>query len=385
MVPTPENGDWMKAVRWRVLLALLFVSSAGCALYFFVGFKNAAIKNYFASHRPPPAPVEVAVAQRANVPQTLAAIGTLTADQQVNVTTQIAGQVRNIYFESGQHVKKGDKLVQLDDAPERADLANFEAQRQLAEANLERTMTLSKSDFAPRQTVDQNRSTMDQAKAQIQRTQAIIEQKLIAAPFDGVLGIRQVNLGQYIGPGTNIVGLVNLNILHVDFRLPEQAASKLTIGQDVDLALDALPDTMLKAKITAIEPRVSEASRMLSIQATLSNPGETVRPGMFAEVSVVLPPKENAVTVPVTSLDATLYGSSVLVLEPQGNPSDKIFRLRREPVTPGLYFGNQVEISTGLKGGETVVASGQTKLQTGALVTPVDATALIPPAKVAIP
>ncbi len=374
-----------RAVRLRVLLALLFVGGVGYGLYFFVGFKNAAIKTYFASHRPPPAPVEVAVATRANVPQSLSAIGTLTADQQVNVTTQIAGQVREIHFVSGQRVKKGDKLVQLDDAPERADLANFEAQAHLAEANMERTMTLLKSDFVARQTMDQNRSVLDQAKAQIQRTQAIIDQKLIRAPFDGVLGIRQVNLGQYIGAGTNIVGLINLDTLHVDFRLPEQNASKLTIGQEIDIAADAMPGKSFKAKITAIEPRVSESTRTLSVQGTLSNPGETLRPGMFADVSVVLPPKSDAITIPVTALDATLYGSSVLVLEPEGNPSDKVFKLRREPVTAGLYFGSQVEIANGLKGGETVVASGQTKLQTGALVTPIDTTALIPPARVALP
>ncbi|MGO9362919.1 MAG: efflux RND transporter periplasmic adaptor subunit [Rhodomicrobium sp.] len=372
-------------MRLRVLLALLFVGGVGYGLYFFVGFKNAAIKTYFASHRPPPAPVEVAVATRADVPQSLSAIGTLTADQQVNVTTQIAGQVREIHFVSGQRVKKGDKLVQLDDAPERADLANFEAQAHLAEANMERTMTLLKSDFVARQTMDQNRSVLDQAKAQIQRTQAIIDQKLIRAPFDGVLGIRQVNLGQYIGAGTNIVGLINLDTLHVDFRLPEQNASKLTIGQEIDIAADAMPGKSFKAKITAIEPRVSESTRTLSVQGTLSNPGETLRPGMFADVSVVLPPKSDAITIPVTALDATLYGSSVLVLEPEGNPSDKVFKLRREPVTAGLYFGSQVEIANGLKGGETVVASGQTKLQTGALVTPIDTTALIPPARVALP
>jgi len=372
-------------VRLRVLIALLFVGSVGFGLYSFVGFKNGAIKSYFASHRPPPAPVEVAVAKRRDVPRSLAAIGTLTADQQVNVTTQIAGQVREIHFVSGQRVKKGDKLVQLDDAPERADLANFEAQVHLAEANLERTMTLLKSDFVARQTMDQNRSILDQAKAQIQRTQAIIDQKLILAPFDGVLGIRQVNLGQYIGPGTNIVNLINLGTLHVDFRLPEQTASQLTINQEADISADAAPGKTFKGKITAIEPRVSESTRTLSIEATLANPGEMLRPGMFADVSVVLPPKEDAITIPVTALDATLYGSSVLVLEPEGNPSDKVFKLRREPVAAGLSFGDQVEIAKGLKGGETVVASGQTKLQTGALVTPIDTTALIPPAKVALP
>ncbi len=372
-------------MRLRVLLALLFVGGVGYGLYFFVGFKNGAIKSYFASHKPPPAPVEVAAAKRADVPQTLAAIGTLTADQQVNVTTQIAGQVREIHFVSGQRVKKGDKLVQLDDAPERADLANYEAQAHLAEANMERTMTLLKSDFVARQTMDQNRSIMDQAKAQIQKTQAIIGQKLILAPFDGILGIRQVNLGQYIGPGTSIVNLINTGMLHVDFRLPEQTASKLSIGQEAEIAADAVPGKTFKAKITTIEPRVSELTRTLSIEATLANPGETLKPGMFADVSVMMPPIADAITIPVTALDATLYGSSVLVLEPEGNPSYKIFKLRREPVTAGLYFGNQVEIAKGLKGGETVVASGQSKLQTGALVTPIDTTALIPPAKVALP
>jgi membrane fusion protein, multidrug efflux system len=372
-------------VRLRVLLALLFVGGAGYGLYAFAGFKGQAIKSYFASHKPPPAPVEVAVAKRTGIPQSLAAIGTLTADQQVNVTTQIAGQVREIYFTSGQRVKKGDKLVQLDDAPERADLANYQAQAQLAEVNLERTITLLKSDFAARQTGDLQRSQLEQAKAQIQKTQAIIGQKLIVAPFDGVLGIRQVNLGQYIGPGTNIVSLTDLSILRADFKLPEQNASKLSVGQEVDVGVDAVPGKTFKSKISAIEPRVSETTRTLAIQATLANAGETLRPGMFADVSVVLPPKEDAVTVPVTALDATLYGSSVLVLEPQGEPKDKVFKVRREPVTVGLYFGNQVEIAKGLNGGETVVASGQSKLQSGAMVTPIDTTALIPPAKVALP
>jgi membrane fusion protein, multidrug efflux system len=372
-------------VRSRVLLALLIVGGIGYGLYWFAGFKEAAIKGYFASHRPPPAPVEISTAKRTDVPQFLAAIGTITADQQVNVTTQIAGQVQQIYFSSGQRVKKNDKLLQLDDSPERADLANFQAQARLAEANLDRSLELAKNNFAAKQTVDQSRSILDQAKAQIQRTQAIIDQKLILAPFDGVLGIRQVNLGQYIGPGTNIVSLTNLQILHVDFKLPEQAASSLSAGQDVDISSDAARGKTFRAKINAIEPRVSETTRTLSIRATLANPGETLRPGMFADVSVVLPPKENAITVPVTALDATLYGSSVLILEPEGNPAEKLFKLRRETVTPGLYFGNQVEIAKGLKGGETVVASGQTKLQTGALVTPVDTTALIPPASIPLP
>ena len=372
-------------MRLRVLLALLFVGGVGYGLYGFAGLRSAGIKTYFASHKPPPAPVEVAVAKRTGVPQSLAAIGTLTADQQVNVTTQIAGQVREIYFVSGQRVKKGDKLVQLDDAPERADLANYQAQATLAEANLERTMTLMKSDFAARQTGDQNRAVLEQAKAQIQKTQALIGQKMIQAPFDGVLGIRQVNLGQYIGPGTNIVGLINLGTLNADFRLPEQAASKLTIDQEADVTVDAAPGKTFKAKITAIEPRVSETTRTLSIRSTLANPGEMLRPGMFADVSVVMQPKEDAVTVPVTALDATLYGASVLVLEPQGDPAAKVFKVKREPVSAGIYFGNQVEIAKGLNGGETVVASGQSKLQTGALVTPIDTTALIPPAKVALP
>ncbi len=372
-------------MRLRVLLALLFVGGVGYGLYAFADFKGQAIKKYFASHKPPPAPVEVAVAKRTGVPQSLSAIGTLTADQQVNVTTQIAGQVREIFFTSGQRVKKGEKLVQLDDAPERADLANYEAQAQLAEANLNRTMTLLKRDFAARQTGDQQRSLLEQARAQIQKTQAIIAQKLIVAPFDGVLGIRQINLGQYIGPGTNIVSLTNLSTLHANFKLPEQDASKLSEGQEVDISVDAAPGKMFKSKITAIEPRVSESTRTLAIQATLANPGEVLRPGMFANISVMLPPKENTVTVPVTALDATLYGASVLVLEPEGDPKSKVFKLKRKPVTAGLYFGDRVEIANGLNGGETVVASGQNKLQTGALVTPIDKTALIPPATVPIP
>jgi multidrug efflux system membrane fusion protein len=163
-------------------------------------------------------------------------------------------------------------------------------------------MVLLRNDFAARQTVDQNRATLDQAKAQIQKTQAIIGEKLILAPFDGILGIRQVNLGQYIGSGTNIVSLTNLSVLHVDFRLAEQDASKLTMNQNVDLSIDAVPGRTFKAQITAIEPRVSEATRMLTLRATLENTGAILRPGMYAQVSVVLAhrdtPCQRLMTVP---------------------------------------------------------------------------------------
>lgn len=372
-------------MRWRILVALLFVGGAAFLLRSFVSFKNEAIKSFFAAHKPPPTPVEVSAARVGDVPLYLSAVGTLRADQQVNVTTQIAGQVRDIHFTSGQRVKKGDRLVQLDDAPEQADLANFKAQELLAQTNLNRALALLQKDFAAQQTVDQYRAALDQAKAQIQKTKAIIDQKQILAPFDGVLGLRQINVGQYIGPGTNIVSLINLSTIHVDFTLPEQAASKLFLGQEVNITVDAAPGTTFRATITALEPRVSETTRTISVEATLANPGEVLRPGMFAEVRVVLPPKKDAITVPVTALDATLYGSSVLVLDAQADAGPNVFKLRRVPVTAGQYFGNEVEIVNGLQGSEKVVTSGQSKLQAGVLVTPTQSNALIPPKEIARP
>jgi len=225
------------------------------------------------------------------------------------------------------------------------------------------------------------REAIRAAVARDPKTQAVIAQKLIHAPFDGVLGIRQVEAGQYVNPGGAIVTLTDLSNLYVNFTLPEQSRAQIAVDQTVQIAVDAYPDRSFEAKITAVEPQVSADTRTIKVQATMSNPEHLLLPGMFADVRVVLPPAQNIVTVPETAVDYTLYGDSVFVLTPNGAGKDgkPIVKATRTFVRTGERFANRVAILEGLKPGDLVAASGQLKLINGASVVVTASEALTPP------
>jgi multidrug efflux system membrane fusion protein len=265
-------------------------------------------------------------------------------------------------------VAEGDPLVQLNDAPERGDLANYQAQARLASANLGRDKALSARDFQSHMVVDQQQSLMDQAEAQIARTEALIAQKLIRAPFAGQLGVRQVNIGGYVNPGGAIVTLTDLSTLWVNFTLPEQAASQIRIGQKAELKADAYPGRVFVAKVTAIEPQLSQQTRTILVQATLDNADHALLPGMYAEVAITLPDVRQQVTVPETAVDYSLYGDSVFVVRP-GAKDPQSLEVERVFVKTGDKVDGRVSILDGLKGGEQVAASGQLRLDNGTLVT----------------
>ena len=358
----------IRMLRWFVIVGTVLAVVVG-GLVGFNYLRSQGIKQFFASNKPPPASVTVAEAKSEVIPNLLSAVGDLAAVHQVNVTSDVSGRVTDIMFTGGSSVKAGNPLVQLFDAPEQADLANFKAQATVAQLSLDRAKQLASRQFGPQATVDQAQAAYDQANAGIARTQAIISQKLVRAPFDGELGVRHVEVGQYLTAGTQIVTLTDLSQLYANFTVTEKDSGQLKVGQTVRVAVDAYPGRVFEGKINAIEPQIATETRNIRVQATLDNPDHVLKPGMFATTTVVLPEKPPVVTVPETAVDYTLYGDSVfLITEKKEDSGNTSLTAVRTFVRTGSRVEGRAEISSGLKPGDRVVAVGQLKLQSGAAV-----------------
>lgn len=366
--------------RFAIVLILMLLVAG--ALVGFKVFEKMMMGQFFAAMaNPPPAPVSVAEAIAQPVPRTLEGIGTIAAVRQVTITPEVSGRVQDIQFEAGDIVVKGGTLVLMNDDQEAGDLEIYKAQSKLAELNLNRSSKLVDI-AAPRSTVDQFRASLDEARGAIARTEALIAKKAIVAPFDGVLGIRNVNLGQYLNPGDTIVTLTDLSELFINFTLPEQTLADVRVGQDINFTVDAYPETKFTAKINAIEPQVGEETRTVKVQATMKNPNDVLQPGMFAKVQVTLPSGDTAAIVPETSVDFTIYGDSVFVLrtpekaeEQKNEQGEALYVAERVYVKTGARFDNKVAIIDGkIKAGDKLVTSGQLKVTPGAKVkiAPVD-------------
>ncbi|TMJ61653.1 MAG: efflux RND transporter periplasmic adaptor subunit [Alphaproteobacteria bacterium] len=358
-----------KTARWLIIVGtLLGLLLAG--LYGFNRYREQAIANFFASNKPPPAQIAAVTATSESVPRFATGIGSLAAVHQVTITPEIGGRVTAILFTPGATVNAGDPLVQLNDAPERGDLANYEAQARMAAVTLARNTQLAARQVASRETVDQNQSQLDQARAQVLKTQAIIAQKLVRAPFKGRLGVRQVEVGQYLNPGAAIVTLSDLKHLYVNFTLPSTMRPQIALEQKVNVTADAFPGRRFEATITTIEPQIRADTRTIAVQATLQNPDEALLPGMYINAAVVLPAEPDRVVLPETAVDYTLYGDSVYVVREDGKTADgkPILKATRTPVKTGPRWDGKVAILEGLKPGDQVVAAGQIKLQSGAQV-----------------
>jgi membrane fusion protein, multidrug efflux system len=369
-----------KTVRWFVIVGLLLAVVLG-GLYGFNRFREQAIAKYFASNKPPPAQISAVEVKSEAVPRFATGIGSVAAVHQVTINPEVGGRVTKIFFEAGATVKVGDPLVQLNDAPERGDLANFEAQARWAETTLQRSSELAKNQYEARETVDQKRSQLDQARAQISKTQALIAQKLIRAPFSGQLGTRQIEVGQYLTPGARIATLTDLSTLYVNFTLPSQMRAQISVGQRVNVTADAFPDRTFSAEITTIEPQISADTRTMAVQAMMPNPENALLPGMFVNAAVVLPPQPDVMVLPETAVEYTLYGDSVYVIREDGKEAkgDSILKAVRTPIKTGARWGNNVAILDGLKPGDRVVAAGQVKVQNGAQVAISNSSAPQPP------
>jgi membrane fusion protein, multidrug efflux system len=378
--PAPQSAAVRSApprprtVRWFVGVGLL-LALVLAALYGFNRFRAHAIATFFAQHKPPPVEISAATVETISLPRSAPGIGSIAAVHQVTVNPEVGGRVTKIFFEPGQRVEAGDRLVQLNDAPDQGDLANYQAQAHLAELSLERAKMLHRSDFASQETVDQDQAQLDEARAQIVRTEAVIAQKLIRAPFAGQLGVRQIDLGQYLNPGAPIVTLTDLSLLYVNFTLPSNLRPQLHVGQRVEVTSDAYPGRRFAATITTIEPQISPDTRTIEVQATMPNPGNALLPGMFVDAAVVLPPRPDTMVLPETAVEYTLYGDSVYVIRAAGKDAQghAVLEAVRAPVKTGRRWDGKVAIIDGLEPGERVVADGQIKVQNGARVAVVGA------------
>ena len=359
----------VRMVRWFIIVGLLLALLVG-GLVGFNAFRGKMIAQFFANNKPPPAAVTIAEAKSEVIPNLLTAVGDLAAVHQVNVTSDVSGRITEILFTAGAEVKTGTPLLQLFDGPEQGDLASFKAQATVAQLSLDRAKQLASRQFGPQATVDQAQAAFDQANAGIAKTQAIISQKLVRAPFDGELGVRKVEVGQYLTAGTQIVSLTDLSVLYANFTITEKDSAQLKVGQTVRIKVDAYAGRTFEGKITTIEPQISTDTRNIRVQATIANPDKILKPGMFATTTVVLPDKPAVVTIPETAVDYTLYGDSVyLITEKKEEDGKTSLIATRSFVQTGNRVEGRAEILKGLKPGDRVVAVGQLKLQSGSAVT----------------
>ncbi len=303
----------VRMVRWFIIVGLLLALLVG-ALVGFNAFRSHMIAQFFANNKPPPTLVSIAEAKSEVIPNLLTAVGDLAAVHQVNVTSDVGGRITGIMFEAGSTVKAGSPLVQLFDAPDQGDLANFKAQAVVAQLRSTAPSSSPRGSSARRRPSIRRRRRYDQANASIAKTEAIISQKLVRAPFDGQLGVRHVEVGQFLTAGTQIVTLTDLSMLYANFTVTEKQSAQLKVGQTVRVVVDAYPKRDFEGKITAIEPQISTDTRNIHVQATIANPDRILKPGMFTTTTVVLPDKPAVVTVPETAVDYTLYGDSVFLI-----------------------------------------------------------------------
>jgi membrane fusion protein (multidrug efflux system) len=348
----------------KIIFAVLTVLVIAGAL---AGIKILQFKALMAaagSMTPPPETVSSAVVREEDWQDTLTAIGSIFAVQGVNVTTEIPGLIREITFESGATVKQGDLLIRLDTSNEEAQLRGLEAQLELSRINLDRVRKLRTENMVSQSDLDTAEATMKQNQANADALRATIEKKTIRAPFAGRLGIRQVNLGQYLDTGKPIVSLQSLTPIYANFSLPQQDLARLSPGMRVRLRTDAYPDRNFEGTLSAINPDLDSATRSVGLQATFDNSDQLLRPGMFARAEVLLPEKTKVLVVPLTSVLRAPYGDSVYVIQATNTPAGKPEQIvRQQFIRVGRTRGDFVSVESGLKQGEPVVSAGVFKLR----------------------
>jgi len=322
-----------------------------------------------ASFQPPPEAVTTITAVQEQWPETLSAIGSVAAVQGVTISADLPGTVDRIGFDAGQWVREGEVLALLDTRQEQAQLAAAEAQRELARANFERMQGLLNENVVSRAEFDRATADQRQSDARVGEIRATIERKTIRAPFAGVLGIRHVNLGQYLSAGDALVTLQSLNPIYVNFGVPQQAMAQVRAGRSVKITAANLAGLEFTGRITAIDSVVDESTRNVQVQATLSNTDGKLRPGMFVQAEVQAGAAATIVAVPASAISYAPYGNSVFVVGDWQDPSGKSYRgVRQQFVKLGAARGDQIAILSGVKAGDEVVTSGVFKLRNGAAV-----------------
>ena len=344
----------------RLLLIVIVITGIGGATYA-LKMKKMGEMAAMSGRALPPAAVTVAEVQSESWRQTLFAVGSVVAEQGIDVTVPLPGTVTEIKFESGEEVKRGKILVQMDIGVDMAELDGLIASRELRELQFERAKRLladhqiSQSDF------DTARAARDEAEAAKQAKKAYIARKRVYAPFDGTLGIRMIDLGEHLEPGDPVVPLQMLDPIHVDYALPEQFLSRLTVDQTIEIKVPAYPEEKFHGAITAIELGIDLNTRSVRIRATLANPNRRLRPGMFAEVWTIEPARKEVLSLPETAVTYSPFGDTMFIVVEQ----DGATVVDRRQIQTGEVRGGRVEIVSGIVLGDRVVAVGQNKLRNG--------------------
>jgi membrane fusion protein (multidrug efflux system) len=322
-----------------------------------------------AGFQPPPEAVTSVVAKQEHWPATMSVIGSMEAVHGVMVSADLPGTVARINFESGQSVRQGDVLVELDTRQERAQLAALEAQRDLAKVNFARMQKLVDEGVISRQEYDQATASQKQTEANVGEIRATIERKTIRAPFSGILGIRKANLGQYLAAGNPIVQLQSLNPIYVDFGVPQQVGTQVRPGNNVRVTAQDPAGKEFTGRVSALDSVVDEATRNVQVQATLANPEGKLKPGMYVQVEMKFGASRQAITVPASAISYAPYGDSVFVITDLKDPKGQTYRgVRQQFVKINGSRGDQVAIDSGLNPGDEIVSSGVFKLRNGAAV-----------------
>jgi len=369
------------AKRMILMVVVMIAIIAGLG---FVKFKQfQAMAEQFAAMQPPPDAVTTIVAAEEQWPSTLNAIGTVAAVQGVTVSADLPGVVDRIAFDSGKSVQKGDVLVQLDTRQEQAQLAGAESQLQLARLNHERMKGLVQQDAVSRAEYDTAAAALQQAEARLSEIRATIERKTIRAPFSGVLGIRQVNLGQYLTGGAAIVPLQSLDPIYVNFAVPQQDVAQMRIGRTIHITPNEPGGGAITGRISALDSVIDQGTRNVQVQATLPNAGAKLRPGMFVQTQVILGAAERVIALPASAINYAPYGDSVFIVSDMKNEQGHPYRgVRQQVVKLGSARGDQIAVLSGIKPGEEVVTSGVFKLRNGA---PIQVNNNVQPANSATP
>lgn len=347
-------------MKTRVALTAIIALAVFGAIF---GYKFLTIRKAMAAQAKmvrPPVTVSAAPAREEAWPNTINAVGALASYQGITLRSEVEGTVREVLFESGAVVTAGQPLVQLDISVETAQLAGLEAQARLADINLTRARDLRTKSTNSQAELDIADATAQQTHAAADQLRATIAKKRISAPFAGRLGIAKVYPGQFLAKADAVVELERVDPIYADFSLPQQELARVAVGQTVRVTLDAWPDRPVEGRIAAISPRVTDATHSLRLRAALPNPQETLLPGMYATVDVILPAAEHTVVLPAAAVVYSPYGNTVFVIE-----NDVV---HPRFVQVGSQRGDLVAITSGLKAGEQVVTSGQIKLRNGAAV-----------------
>lgn len=359
--------------------------------HFQFAVKPGMIKQLILQSAPPAPTVAAAQAVAETWIPRLPAIGTFRALQEIDIAPQIGGAIVAINVESGQDVEKGTPLFEIDNTVEQADLKNNLAILKNAELALERQRELIQRASTAKANYDQAEAARDSAAAAVERVRAIIKQKRLTAPFAGRLGIRKLDLGQYVSPGTSLITLQQVDPIYVDFPIPENSLSALKPGQAIEIDVDAYPGEIFRGVIKTIDARIALESRNVLVRGQVENKKKQLWPGMFANVNVIAGEPQRVVTLPRTAVTYSLYGESVFVLNPEppgiggaqaalGTKALPLMRVERRAVRAGDVRGDRVAIVEGIAPGDMVVSEGQIKLQSGALVQADTAAQLVPPA-----